>query len=72
MAWCKRMMRKRASFRKDVVSEDEVHFSIKVTTGERIVHQLRGTSCNHFKYTKKILKKPEKLLALCGITEDER
>ena len=47
VAWCKRMMRKRASFRKDVVSEDEVYFSTKVTTGERLVRQLRGTPCNH-------------------------
>ena len=63
-------MRKRASFRKDVVSEDGVYFSTKVTTGERLVRQLRGTPCNHSEYTKKVWKKPEKLLALCEVSED--
>ena len=46
VACCKRMMRKKAFFRKDIVSKDEVYFSTKVTTGKRLVCQLQGVFSN--------------------------
>ena len=68
--WCKRMMRRRASFWKDTVFVDEVYFCTKASTGGRLVRRPRGTPRNHSKYTRKVWKKPEKLLALCGISGD--
>ena len=70
VAWRKRMMRKRASFLKEVVFVDEVYFSIKALTGGRLVCRPRRTPRNYSKYTRKVWKKPVKLLALCGISED--
>ena len=53
VAWCKRMLRKRACFWGDVVSLDEVYFSIGANTRCRLVRWPCGNPRNQTKYTRK-------------------